>query len=108
MRKKSVTPLNHFENYREIPQKGPNCRPPLGVKKLKEFQFQGLRPGLLTRGFALDSAGAPPPDALYMLALSAVYHLLPLFKSRAPLTEVSCTAVLSVNLVALMVSALLS
>jgi len=49
MGKVSVTPLNHFENYRENPQKGPNFRPPLGVQYLKgiqlqAFSFRGARP----------------------------------------------------------------
>jgi len=39
-----VTPLNHFENYQEISQKGLNCLLSFGIEKLKGFELQGVHP----------------------------------------------------------------
>ena len=41
MRKGPLPPLDHLENYQEIPEKWLNVGSLLGVKKLEVFQLQG-------------------------------------------------------------------
>ena len=84
-RKGPLPPLDHLENYQEIPEKWLNVGSPLRSKNLKIFIFRGLRgiappPDPLTRGCA-PGAWTPmeaPPQAPVIGSRSRARHPDPL------------------------------
>ena len=79
MRKGPLPPLDHLENYQEIPEKWLNVGSLLGVKKLEVFQLQGASPpDPLTRGSAPGPRWGLRPQIPAIGSRSRVRHPAPL------------------------------